>query len=77
MGQRETAAPMFSGLFDHPRQPANASNRHRLSAVCQSNKSRSRQDVGDRQVRCQLQPALVLAVPNTGSNPRKDLTHFG
>ena len=36
MGQRETAAPMFPTPFDHPRQLENASNRHRLSAVCQS-----------------------------------------
>jgi hypothetical protein len=38
VGQRETAAPMFPAFFDHPRQLENASNRHRLSAVCQSNR---------------------------------------
>ena len=35
-GQREAAAPMFAGVIDHPRQPENAPNRHRSSAVCQS-----------------------------------------
>ena len=35
-GQREAAAPMFTGRFSHPRQPENASSRRGLSVICQS-----------------------------------------
>ena len=35
-GQRDTAAPMFSGFFDRWRLPENTSSRDGLSAVCQS-----------------------------------------
>lgn len=68
MGQRETAAPMFPAFFDHPRQPGPASNRHRLSAVCQSNRSHTGQG---RRREDELQPApWYLPLPNTGSDPR-------
>jgi hypothetical protein len=42
MGQRETAAPMFSGLFAQPRLPENTPNRRGSSAICQSELPRHR-----------------------------------
>jgi hypothetical protein len=36
LGQREAAAPMFSGVFDCLRQPGDTSSRDGLSVICQS-----------------------------------------
>jgi hypothetical protein len=41
LGQREAAAPMFSSLFWHLRQPENTSSRDGLSVICQSELGRN------------------------------------
>jgi hypothetical protein len=61
MGQRETAAPMFSGLFAQLRQLENTLNRRGLSAICQP-QSRPKADsqAGGLHGRVRPLPGLAL-----------------
>jgi hypothetical protein len=58
VGQREAAAPMFSGLFDHLRQPENTSSRNRLAIISQVGIIR-RSSRGEARISAGLLQALV------------------
>jgi hypothetical protein len=61
---------MFSAFFDHARQLENASNRHRLSAICQSNRKAKETRIPRETDKISAATRPVLPVPNTGSDPR-------
>ena len=81
-GQRDTAAPMFTGLLSHPRQPENASSRRGLSVICQSERAicdtlaRRQKARGNREwSRVALEDSAMFRWRSTSARPMMEVRH--